>query len=144
MNIPLHPLIVHFPIAFLLAALILHSVHLAKPNWISRVVGVWLVGLSSFFSLLASITGQSELKKTESADYTEEVYSLLHRHELLGNIVTWGSIIFLIGWLFLFFKKIDYRRVDKGVFFIILLLVIAVFIAGYIGGELVWIHRVGV
>jgi len=46
MPLPLHPAIVHFPIALITTALILHGIQLWKHNWLGRVVGLWLMGLA--------------------------------------------------------------------------------------------------
>ena len=107
MNLPLHPFFVHFPIGFLVGALILHAVHLIRPNWICRVIGLWLTGLSGISSMLASITGQWEFNKTLSQDYSQEIIQILERHQMLGNIVTWGTIVFFVIWVNLFFKKMS-------------------------------------
>ena len=101
MYYPLHPFIVHFPIGFLVAALILQTVHLLRPNWICRIVGLWLTGLSSVALLFASITGQAEYKKALNKDNSMEVMTMLDQHQLIGNIITWTTIVFFIVWLYL-------------------------------------------
>jgi len=144
MNLPLHPFFVHFPIGFLVGALILHAVHLIRPNWICRVIGLWLTGLSGISSMLASITGQWEFNKTLSQDYSQEIIQILERHQMLGNIVTWGTIVFFVIWVSLFFKKISDYRIDKIAFFILLILVGVVLFTAYLGGTLVWKFGVGI
>ena len=144
MNLPLHPFFVHFPIGFLVGALILHAVHLIRPNWICRVIGLWLTGLSGISSMLASITGQWEFNKTLSQDYSQEIIQILERHQLLGNIVTWGTIAFFVIWVNLFFKKMSDHRIDQIAFFILLILVGIVLFTAYLGGMLVWKFGVGI
>ncbi|MED5247968.1 MAG: DUF2231 domain-containing protein [Candidatus Neomarinimicrobiota bacterium] len=144
MNLPLHPFFVHFPIGFLIGALILHAVHLIRPNWICRVIGLWLTGLSGISSMLASITGQWEFNKTLSQDYSQEIIQILERHQMLGNIVTWGTIVFFVIWVNLFFKKMSDHRIDQIAFFILLILVGIVLFTAYLGGTLVWKFGVGI
>ena len=144
MNLPLHPFFVHFPIGFLVGALILHAVHLIRPNWICRVIGLWLTGLSGISSMLASITGQWEFNKTLSQDYSQEIIKILERHQILGNIVTWGTIVFFVIWVNLFFKKMSDHRIDQIAFFILLILVGVVLFTAYLGGTLVWKFGVGI
>ena len=144
MNLPLHPFFVHFPIGFLVGALILHAVHLIRPNWICRVIGLWLTGLSGISSMLSSITGQWEFNKTLSQDYSQEIIKILERHQILGNIVTWGTIVFFVIWVNLFFKKMSDHRIDQIAFFILLILVGVVLFTAYLGGTLVWKFGVGI
>ncbi|MEC9006598.1 MAG: DUF2231 domain-containing protein [Candidatus Neomarinimicrobiota bacterium] len=144
MNLPLHPFFVHFPIGFLVGALILHAVHLIRPNWICRVIGLWLTGLSGISSMLASITGQWEFNKTLSQDYSQEIIQILERHQMLGNIVTWGTIVFFVIWVNLFFKKMSDHRIDQIAFFILLILVGIVLFTAYLGGTLLWKFGVGI
>ena len=144
MYYPLHPFIVHFPIGFLVAALILQTVHLLRPNWICRIVGLWLTGLSSVELLFASITGQAEYKKALNKDNSMEVMTMLDQHQLIGNIITWATIVFFIVWLYLYFKKMEDRRIDKIAQIILFVIVAAVFLTARIGGKLVWEYGVGI
>ena len=144
MYYPLHPFIVHFPIGFLVAALILQTVHLLRPNWICRIVGLWLTGLSSVALLFASITGQAEYKKALNKDNSMEVMTMLDQHQLIGNIITWATIVFCIVWLYLYFKKMEDRRLDKIAQIILFVIVAAVFLTARIGGKLVWEYGVGI
>ena len=144
MYYPLHPFIVHFPIGFLVAALILQTVHLLRPNWTCRIVGLWLTGLSSVALLFASITGQAEYKKALNKDNSMEVMTMLDQHQLIGNIITWATIVFFIVWLYLYFKKMEDRRIDKIAQIILFVIVAAVFLTARIGGKLVWEYGVGI
>jgi len=143
MNLPFHPFFVHFPIAFLFGALIFHSVYLFKPNWISRVISLWLVGLSTIFSIFASISGEKELIKAGEKGYSSEILELMKLHEIIGNIITWGSIVFFITWVYMFFNYKDDKRIDKLILAFLFLFVGLVFFTSYLGGTLVWIYGVG-
>ena len=144
MNIPLHPLLIHFPIGFIFAALILHSIYLLKPNWACRIGSIWLTGFSSLFSLLASISGQLEYKKAIAMDYSSEILETLENHQTVGNIFTWTLIVFTLIWINLFFKRMDDKRIDILAFFILLSLTFGVIITSYLGGTLVWEYGVGI
>lgn len=143
MSFTLHPFLVHFPIAFIFGAFILYTIHLIKSNWIHKTTGLWLVGLSAIFSIFSSITGEWELKKATEKNYSTEVTNLMNQHEIFGNVVTWGSIIFFIFWMYLFYNYKDDRRIDIIAFAFLFLLVCAVFFTAYLGGTLVWSHGVG-
>ncbi|GIS47837.1 MAG: hypothetical protein Ct9H90mP20_5070 [Candidatus Neomarinimicrobiota bacterium] len=45
------------------------------------------------------------ISKTESKDYSQEIIQILEKHQLMGNIVTWGTIIFFVIWLNMYSKK---------------------------------------
>ena len=143
MSFTFHPFLVHFPIAFLFGAFIFHSIHLIQSNWISKTIGLWLVGLSALFSIFASITGERELVKAGENNYSTEVINLINLHEIMGNLVTWGSIVFFIFWIYLFYNYKNDRRIDIMAFAFLALLVGAVFFTAYLGGTLVWTHGVG-
>ena len=143
MPLPLHPAIVHFPIALITTALILHGIQLWKPNWLGRVVGLWLMGLATIFSIAAGLSGKKEAAKAGEIGYPTETLILIERHETIGNIVVWGSILFFIGWIYLFLKYKNDIRLDRLALAFLLLLFMIVTISAYTGGQLVYIHGVG-
>ena len=143
MNFPLHPALVHFPIAFLYGALILHTIQLWRPNWMCRVIGIWLLGLSAALSIFSALTGEKEAARAGQVGYSTEILEIMNRHELMGNIVTWGSITIFLVWIYLFFKNMEDRRVDILALAFLTLLVGIVSFTAYLGGQLVWVHGVG-
>ena len=143
MPLPLHPAIVHFPIALITTALILHGIQLWKPNWLGRVVGLWLMGLATIFSIAAVLSGKKEAAKAGEIGYPTETLIFIERHETIGNIVVWGSILFFGGWIYLFLKYKNDIRLDKLALAFLLLLFMIVTISAYTGGQLVYIHGVG-
>ena len=143
MNFPLHPALVHFPIAFLYGALILHAIQLWRPNWMCRVIGMWLLGLSAALSIFSALTGEKEAARADQVGYSTEILEIMNRHELMGNIVTWGSITIFLVWIYLFFKNMEDRRVDILALAFLVLLVGMVSFTAYLGGQLVWVHGVG-
>ena len=143
MNFPLHPALVHFPIAFLYGALILHAIQTWRPNWMCRVIGMWLLGLSAALSIFSALTGEKEASRAGQVGYSTEILEIMNRHELMGNIVTWGSITIFLVWIYLFFKNMEDRRIDILALAFLTLLVGMVSFTAYLGGQLVWVHGVG-
>ena len=156
MNIPYHPLLVHFPIGFVFAALILHTIYLIKPNWTCRVVSIWLTGFAATSSLLASISGQLEYQKALSQNYSADILKTLETHQIMGNLTSSSTlllslgfidnplIVFVIIWLNIFFKKMDDKRIDFFAFVVLLFLVGGITFTSYLGGTLVWEYGVGI
>ena len=64
-------------------------------------------------------------------------------HETMGNLVTWGSIVFFIFWIYLFYNYKNDRQNDIMAIANLALLVGAVFFTAYLAGTLVWTHGVG-
>ncbi len=143
MTIPIHPFLVHFPIAFIYGAVFFTGIQLWRPNWTCRIIGLWMVGISTITSILASISGQLELTKANQKNYDQEVFNILNKHEILGNFITWALLVLFITWLFFYFKYMDDKRFDQIVFIILLFLSIGVTMTAYLGGTLVWKHQVG-
>ena len=144
MNVPYHPLLIHLPIGFIFAALIMNCIYLFRANWKSRIVSIWLTGFAALFSLLASISGQIEYQKALSKDYSSQVINILETHKLMGNILTWVLIVFTVIWVNVYFKKMVDRRIDIVAFIVLLSITIGITITSYFGGTLVWEYGVGI
>ena len=144
MNVPYHPLLIHLPIGFIFAALIMHCIYLFRANWTSRIVSIWLTGFAALFSLLASISGQIEYQKALSKDYSSQVINILETHKLMGNILTWVLIVFTVICVNVYFKKMVDRRIDIVAFIVLLSITIGITITSYFGGTLVWEYGVGI
>jgi len=143
MQFPLHPVIIHFPIAFITAALIFQILHIWRPKWINSSIGLWLIGLSIIFSLASVLSGQKEMEKAGELGYPIETLKLIERHQTSGNIVAWSSIFFFIVWLYLFIKYKSNNNLNQLALAFLVLLFIIVMVSGYTGGQLVYIHGVG-
>ena len=144
MNVPYHPLLIHLPIGFIFAALIMHCIYLFRANWTRRIVSIWLTGFAALFSLFASISGQIEYQKALSKDYSSQVINILETHKLMGNILTWVLIVFTVIWVNVYFKKMVDRRIDIIAFIVLLSITIGITITSYFGGTLVWEYGVGI
>ena len=107
-----------------------------------RVIGMWLLGMSAIFSIFSSLTGEREAARAGQVGYSAEILEMMNRHELMGNIVTWGSIVLFLSWIYLFFKNMEDRRIDVLALAFLILLVIIVSFTAFLGGQLVWVHGV--
>ena len=106
-------------------------------------MGLWLMGLATISAIAAGLTGQKEAAKAGKIGYPTETLILIERHETFGNIVVWGSILFFIAWVYLFFKYKNDIRLDRLALAFLLLLFMIVTVSAYTGGQLVYIHGVG-
>ena len=74
----------------------------------------------------------------------EQIQALIAQHKNFATFTVWISLVVLIGWLWLYFRFPDNRRVDLVVLAFLILLTVDVVFTGYFGGELVMRYGVGV
>ena len=55
------------------------------------------MGLATIFSIAAVLSGKKEAAKAGEIGYPTETLIFIERHETIGNIVVWGSILFFVG-----------------------------------------------
>lgn len=141
----LHPFAVHFPIALIFAAAALQIVAVIRPPWMSPSASLWLLGLAVASSFAAMLSGQEAARVAiELLDLSDELTSAVRLHERFATVTVWGSLAGFFALLWLTFRFPGERRVRVLGLAILLLLSLSVGVAGYLGGNLVMKHGVGV
>ncbi len=89
-----HPLTVHFPIALLLAALLVETLALGfkKPHW--HRIALWNLVLGTLGAAVAVLTGR---QAAATAKHSFEIHQIMVLHERLGYVVL-GMAVLVIGW----------------------------------------------
>jgi len=95
-------------------------------------------------SIAATLTGENEAARAGQVGYDSVVLTTIQRHELLSNITTWGSILVLLFWIYLFLNNMEDRRVDYLALAFLGLLSVIVIFSSYLGDTLTFIHGVGI
>jgi uncharacterized membrane protein len=136
---PLHPMIVHFPIALLLTSVLFDAISNFFKRDSLREGALWLLGLGLLGGVAASIAGSMAEEAAEKAGIAE---SLIETHESLA-FVTMG----IFGLLFLW--RLFLRKQFAGRLLAIYLLGATIGVGtlsatGYYGGDLVYEHGAGV
>jgi uncharacterized membrane protein len=136
---PLHPIIVHFPIALLTTAILFEILELALKRDVLREAATWLLGLGFLGGLVATVTG---ILAEEAAEESGVPESAIETHELFAfaTLAVFATLL-AIRWLQ---KK---RRLPEfpGVFLAIGLVgVTLIGLTGYFGGDLVYRYGAGV
>ena len=139
----LHAYFSHFPAALICAAFVLHGIQIWRPYWMCRVIGFWLLGLSIPLNILASITGTKSAFTAGRIGLSTETLKLLKLHEFFGNCLTIGTLVLFLVWIYLFFRDMENKHIDKVVFAFLGLFTIIALTAGFVGTQLVFIHGVG-
>lgn len=141
---PLHPMIVHFPIALLITSVLFDAAsHLFTRDSL-REGALWLLGVGLLGGIVASLVG---VWAEEAAEKTGMAESLIDTHESLA-FITLGIFGLLFLWL-LFLWRLYLRNQFTGHTLAIYLLVATLGVGtlsatGYYGGNLVYQYGAGV
>lgn len=139
MTHPIHPMIVHFPIALLATAILFEVLELVFKRSVLREAATWLLGIGFFGGLAAAATG---LLAEEAAEDMGVPESAIEIHESFA-IATLAVFAVLIAIRWLQHK----RRVPQlpGLFLALGLIgVVLIGLTGYFGGDLVYRYGAGV
>jgi uncharacterized membrane protein len=87
-----HPLVVHFPIALLLAAVLLDALALGLKRPGLHAVALWNLWLGTLGAAIAVLTG---LRAAEVAKHTFEIHQVMELHRKLGiaTLVLGGLVV---------------------------------------------------
>jgi uncharacterized membrane protein len=131
---PIHPMLIHFPVAFLLGLVgsDLAYVYLADPFWAR--VGLWLAGLGSLSGWLAGLAGFVDLVLVRHINNLVNAWS----HALLA-VMTLSLASF--NWLLRFNEKTGF---NDWCLYVSLMTAALISITSILGGHLVYQHGVGV
>ncbi len=140
---PFHPLLVHFPIALIWLTLLLQFIRLIKNKLFSPTIPILVLGLSSLGSIASSISGEKSFSILQD-QLSPELLTLIERHELFANLTLWLSLVTVITWLYLLMKHWNPLWLDRLIFLVLILLFLFVSMTGYLGGELVYSHHIGI
>lgn len=138
MNMPLHPIIVHFPIALFWVAGGLYVVSIWKKE-LSLDFPYILHGIATISSVIALISG---LQAEPSNIISEEIESILKLHTIFAYVTVWG---FALLWIWVYWRKHKIRSREHVLFSVIFLLMLIVMSWGaHQGARLVYQHGTGV
>lgn len=138
----LHPMVVHFPIALLLVALLFDVAALFLPKAGLTRTSLYLSALAAPGAVAAYLSGEAA---EEPAENLPGIEALLERHEDLGKLLMIAAIAVLIVRLGFFWRRWHETIAGRAVLaFFGGILAILVGATGYAGGQLVYDHGAGV
>ena len=139
MDHPLHPILVHFPIALLFTSVLFDVIANWRKKDSFREGALWLLMLGLAGGVAATIAGSWAEEAAEKAGIAE---SLIEIHEILAFITIGIFGVLLIGRLFL---KNQFTANTFVPYFLIALVGLGTLSAtGYFGGDLVYEHGAGI
>ncbi len=133
---PLHPLIVHFPIALLIVSLVLDALGVGFRRASLTQAGFYTLIGGSLGATAAVLTGPEHEAKDAAA------LTILHRHELFAALMVLCCLI-LVGMRLGNVNGL-YGAGVAGYLALGVVLIICITLTGYFGGQLVYDHGVGV
>ncbi|AYC28792.1 DUF2231 domain-containing protein [Paenisporosarcina cavernae] len=133
---PLHPLIVHFPIALLLLATVIELLALWKRSTFNTTGTVLLV-VGFLSGIVSYMTGDGAEEFAEEK-WGRDVFSLIHTHETLAAI----SLVLFGGAAGLKLLSYFFPKYQKAIYIIVVVLAvigsITLAITGHYGGRIVY------
>lgn len=135
---PLHPQLVHFPIACatLAALLQLSAVIFRRPSL--TLPAVLTLGIGAIMAIAAAVTGTAQ---EEVVGQLPGIHDSLELHETLGNITTW---VMGLGSLVIIYLHLKGKLPPWGFLVVLIALAILVQVTGHHGGKLVYQFGAGV
>lgn len=135
---PLHPSLVHFPIALIPGAVLFDIISLATGNnaWVKAATIALLVGVIG--AVLAAITGAAEWADIPAT--APKTRSTANTHAILNLIAAALAVVSLI----LHFVDWNDAKVSILAFLFVLVSFLIVAYSGYLGGKLVYERHLGV
>lgn len=91
---PLHPVLVHFPIALFTVSLGADILGRLRTGGASRVLGFWCLVLATLGAALAVAAGFSDMAR---ADLAEATHRFVHLHRDIGSVLLAG-LLSLTAW----------------------------------------------
>lgn len=132
---PIHPMLVPFPIAFLVAALFADLAFwwTGSPGW--ATAGLWLLGAGVVTGALAAAAGLIDFVGEPRIRHLTDAW-----HHFLGNAI--AIVLALFNWIWRL-QGGEAAVLPWGLIFSLMVVLILLF-TGWKGGEMVYRHRVGV
>ena len=142
MTIHWHPYLIHFPIALVLTAFGFYVIFLFTKKAEFHSYAIYSFAISLISAFFAGISGEKAVVLQSISD--PDTMRIIEQHEFYANLSIWGSIFVMIIWTF-GIKKFTMDSPFKWVVLILLSgLAASVLYTGRLGGNLVYMHGVGV
>jgi uncharacterized membrane protein len=139
MTHPLHPTVVHFPIALLFTAVFFAVLEALLKRDVYNQILTWLLGLGVLSAVAAVVTGVWEEERVEAAGVPEHA---IEQHETLAfATLAVFAVLLAMQW----FRGRRWMPSHPALFFIIAFAGLTLLgMTGYYGGDLVYRYGAGV
>jgi uncharacterized membrane protein len=139
MSHPIHPLIVHFPIALLFTSVFFDVLGMLVNNRNFRQTGLWLLVLGLIGGIVASIFGAWSEEVVEAMGVPEAAIER-HEHFAIASLVVFGALLAFRWWI-----RGTWSARQKAIYFSVAMAgLLLLGTTGFFGGELVYRYGAGV
>jgi uncharacterized membrane protein len=132
---PLHPMLIPFPVAFLVATFVCDLIFWRTGNAGWSAASMWLLGAALVMAVLAAVTGLTDFLGDQRIRDLSAAW-----HHMLGNVV--AVVLSLINWYWRYSGG-DAAVLPWGLVLSTLVVLILLY-TGWRGWEMVYRHRVAV
>jgi uncharacterized membrane protein len=132
---PLHPMLIPFPIAFLVATLVCDLAFWRTGNSAWATASLWLLGAALVMAALAALAGLTDFLGDERIRALGDAW-----HHMIGNVI--AVVLSLVNWFWRY--RATETTVTTAEMLISLVVVLILLYTGWRGWEMVYRHRVGV
>ncbi len=136
----LHAMIIHFPIALLMAGFLAEIIALFNKKEFFKNAAMFLLLLGALGAIAAYLSGSSAGEGIEEGPLKIP----MEQHELAAQITLWLAIVTALFQVVIFFFKYNRLWTKWAVIILFTALVGSVSVTGYLGGQLVYKHAAGV
>jgi uncharacterized membrane protein len=134
---PVHPMLVVFPIGLWVAALVFDIIHAATGNALWGTLAFWNIALGIVGALLAAVPGFIDWLDMQGRAKRLGTYHMVMN---LG-----GVVVFAVNWILRTTWGARFVSPDSSIPLVLSIVgVVGVFVSGWLGGEMVYVERVGV
>lgn len=138
---PLHPTLVHFPIALIITALIFHLLYLLSPKIISAKIALTQLIMGVIGAFISAWSGEKAMQDAQPFA-SSEIEGIVEQHELWANLTIWSGLILLISLIYIKLKYKNRRLTDRVMLVGMIMLTIFVIRTAFFGAELVFKYHV--
>jgi uncharacterized membrane protein len=132
---PIHPMLIPFPVAFLVATLFCDFAFLRTESAFWAMAALWLLGAALLFGVLAALAGLTDFLGDPRIRELTDAW-----HHFIGNAI---SILLILVNFYLRYVNGDTAVIPEGL--LLSLVVVGIFpFTGWKGWEMVYRHHVGV
>lgn len=141
MSLPVHPMIVHFPIALLIASAALDVLGLfLKKQWL-RQAALATLTMAAMGGTAAVITGL--VAHDALIKMPDDLHKLIETHETFAFVTLGSGATALAVRFYAIYKKAVEGAIGHVSLALLIFAVIMVSVTGYLGGEIVFAHGAG-
>jgi uncharacterized membrane protein len=133
--LPIHPIVVHFPIALFTVSVVADLLGRVRPSAETSTLGFWCLVLAAFGAAGAAAAGVIDMYR---ADLAAATHGFVHLHRDIGYVLL-GAMVLLAAWRWRIRRRpVALNRISGWYLFSASAVFALLVFQGWFGGELVY------